>query len=135
MYVTPIPKIRHWNGLSISHNRSQNPNNILICDSIFFPPTMIPADDIILLANLQDPMQHIFPARPSIQRDIVFLTSSLRRSFNDHQISSLTKQRHHTGTTVGVNQLPGLLNLLFKCRIIHQSLRCISILQGSLSHL
>ena len=100
----------------------QHADDITVSDSVFTFPAVVPADHIIIPAHLQNAVQNILAAVPSVQRDIIFFQPS-GFLLNDKKIPALTDKRKHAVPYSGVNQPSVSGKNLLKCGLTHPMLR------------
>ena len=100
---------------SVAYYSGHNTDDILIRYSVFLFCAMIAAYDVIVFPDLQDPVKNVHSIAPYVKWTIILFESSVR-TLNDHNVTVLPKQRHHTCAYVSINYLAVFTKLLFKRR-------------------
>ena len=91
-------------GLSVAYNACEYTDDIVIGYAVLLYRTVIAADNVIVLAHLQNSVQNVQSVGTNVERNVIFFESAAR-TLDYHNVSALAKQWHHTRADVGVNNL------------------------------
>ena len=119
VHIHPIPAVCDRKPFPVPDHRSQHADDVLVGNAGFPLPAIVPAEDIIIPAHLENPVKDILITVAPVQGHVVFLQPSLRLAGDQHQIPALSDEGQHAVALIPVDQIATAPDFLLKAGFTH----------------